>query len=395
MEPIIEVRGLSKDFLLPHLRRHTVKSHFVHAFQKRRVMEIQHALRDIEFEVAKGEFFGVVGRNGSGKSTLLKILAGIYPPTSGQVQVHGRLVPFIELGVGFNAELTGRENVYLNGAMMGFSRDEIDDIYDDIVSFAELQDSMDQKLKNYSSGMQVRIAFSLATRARGDILLVDEVLAVGDAAFQRKCYEHFRALKNSETTIVFVTHAMDAVREFCDRALLIEDSRILAMGKADDVAEQYSRLFVQSAHEARPVDEDAPPQHRWGEGGASYGRVSVPEVVTTEPSLCVEVEIVAYRDMDDLVCGYGISNSGGTVLMGTNTSLKRTRLPSLKSGERLRAKWFIDNVFSDGLHYLDLSLHDRQGLRMYDYWKQAASFTVVRDEKTPFLVTPDSVFEVE
>jgi ABC-type uncharacterized transport system ATPase subunit len=219
--------------------------------------------------------------------------------------------------------------------------------------------------------------------------------AVGDAAFQRKCYEHFRALKNSDTTIVFVTHSMEAVREFCDRAMLIEDSRVLAIGKADDVAEEYTKLFVRTAHEARPVNDDAPPQHRWGEGGASYGRVSVPEVVTTEPSLRVEVEIVADRDIDDLVCGYGISNSGGTVLMGTNTSLKRTQLPRLKSGERLSAAWSIANVFSDGLHYLDLSLHDRQGLRMYDYWKQAAAFTVVRDEKTPFLVTPDSDFKLE
>ncbi len=192
---VISARDVSKDFLLPHLRQNTVKSRFINAFRRQRVMEVQHALRDVSFDIGRGEFFGIVGRNGCGKSTLLKILAGIYTPTSGQVSVTGRLVPFLELGVGFNAELTGRENVYLNGAMMGFARSEVDEIYDDIVAFAELEESMDQKLKNYSSGMQVRIAFSLATRARGDILLVDEVLAVGDAAFQRKCFEHFRALK--------------------------------------------------------------------------------------------------------------------------------------------------------------------------------------------------------
>jgi ABC-2 type transport system ATP-binding protein len=245
IEPAIEVRGLSKDFLLPHLRQTTLKRHALNLFRQPRTLEVQHALRDIDFEVRPGEFFGVIGRNGSGKSTLLRILAGIYVPTSGAVTVRGRLVPLIEVGVGFVLEHTGRENIYLNGAMMGFSKAEIDEMYDDIVAFAELEDSMDQALKNYSTGMQVRIFFSLATRARADILLIDEVLAVGDAAFQRKCFEHFRSLKESDTTIVFVSHDMDLVREFCDRVILIEDSRIVAHGKADEVAAQYTELFAE------------------------------------------------------------------------------------------------------------------------------------------------------
>ena len=199
----------------------------------------------------------MVGRNGSGKSTLLKILAGIYAPTAGRVTVSGRLVPFIELGVGFNAELSGRDNVYLNGAMMGFSKAEVDAIYDDIVAFAELEASMDQKLKNYSSGMQVRIAFSLATRARGDVLLINEVLAVGDTAFQRKCFDHFRTLKSGATTVVFVTHNMAAVREFCDRAILIEDSQIVAEGNADDIAREYTNLFAPAVVAAPPPSPDA------------------------------------------------------------------------------------------------------------------------------------------
>jgi ABC-2 type transport system ATP-binding protein len=242
-DPMITVRAVSKDFQLPHLRQNTLKSKFVNMFRRRRIMEVQHALRDIEFDVERGEFFGVVGRNGSGKSTLLKILAGIYPPTSGQVAVGGRLVPFIELGVGFNPELTGRENVFLNGALLGFSKREVASMYDDIVSFAELEASMDQKLKFYSSGMQVRIAFSVATRAKADILLIDEVLAVGDEAFRRKCFDHFRALKQAGTTIVFVTHDMSMVRQFCDRVILIEDSRIVAEGGADEIAAKYTQLF--------------------------------------------------------------------------------------------------------------------------------------------------------
>ena len=241
----IEVHGVSKDFLLPHLQNRTLKWHVLNRMRsRRRSTELQHALRDVDFSVAPGEFFGIVGRNGSGKSTLLKILAGIYPPSSGHTAARGRLVPFIELGVGFNPELTGRENVYLNGALLGFSRSEMDARYDEIVEFAELEQSMDQKLKNYSSGMHVRIAFSVATHARADILLIDEVLAVGDAAFQRKCFEHFRRLKRDGTTIVFVTHDMNTVREFCDRAILLEDSRVVAEGDAEDIAERYLRLFA-------------------------------------------------------------------------------------------------------------------------------------------------------
>jgi ABC-2 type transport system ATP-binding protein len=258
-DPAIRVSGVSKDFLLPHLKHSTIKSRVLHAFRRRRVLEVQHALRDVSFTVAPGEFFGVVGRNGSGKSTLLKILAGIYQPSEGGVDVRGRLVPFIELGVGFNPELTGRENVYLNGALLGFSRREVDEMYDDIVAFAELEEFMDQKLKNYSSGMQVRIAFSVATRARADVLLIDEILAVGDAAFRQKCYDHFDALKAAGTTIVFVTHDMGTVRRFCDRVILIEGTRLVAEGDPLEITEQYSRLFEAQPQAAPAEPPSGPP----------------------------------------------------------------------------------------------------------------------------------------
>jgi ABC-2 type transport system ATP-binding protein len=243
-ETSIVVDKVSKDFLLPHLRRTTVKSKVLGLFRHPQSLEVQHVLHEVSFQVTPGEFFGIVGRNGSGKSTLMKIIAGIYPPTSGEVSVHGRLVPFIELGVGFHPDLSGRENVYLNGALLGFSVREVDEMYDDIVSFAELENSMDQKLKYYSSGMQVRIAFSLATRARSDILLVDEVLAVGDAAFRQKCNAYFHSLKKKGTTIVFVTHDMGAVREFCDRVILLEAGQIAAEGGADEVAQKYLDTVV-------------------------------------------------------------------------------------------------------------------------------------------------------
>ena len=391
-DPAVRVHGVSKDFLLPHLRRNTVKSYVVNLFRGRREIEIQHALKDIDFEIARGEFFGVVGRNGSGKSTLLKILAGIYRPTAGSVDVDGRLVPFIELGVGFNAELTGRENVYLNGALMGFSRAEVDEIYDDVVAFAELEDYMDQKLKNYSSGMQVRIAFSLATRARGDILLVDEVLAVGDAAFQRKCFEHFRMLKSNGTTIVFVTHSMDAVREFCDRAILIDDSRIVASGNADEVAEQYTRLFNPSPDEPPETNPDQPPESRWGEGQVRFDTVRVSAVCNEPDDLVIELEAVATQDVREAVYGFLVSNSSGTAILGTNSRLKKYRCGALTKGERVHMRWTVPNLFADGRHSIDLAISDGPGLVIYDYWKEAAWFTVVKAEKTPFIITPDSRF---
>lgn len=239
----IKVENVSKDFVLPHQKANTLKSLFTGAYKKntKKASEIQHALKDISFEVKEGEFFGIVGRNGSGKSTLLKILADIYQPTSGKAYKKGKLVPFIELGVGFNPELTGRENVYLNGALLGFDKKKIDSMYDSIVSFAELENFMDQKLKNYSSGMQVRLAFAVAIRSDADILLIDEVLAVGDEAFQRKCDEYFKSIKADKSkTIILVTHNMDAVRRFCDRALLINNSTVQAIGSTEDIANKYT-----------------------------------------------------------------------------------------------------------------------------------------------------------
>ncbi len=240
-EVAVRVSNVSKTFKLPHEKQNSIKGLFVNMFRRKRTYEKQQVLKDISLEVKKGEFFGIVGRNGSGKSTLLKLLAGIYTQDSGNIEVNGKLVPFIELGVGFNPELTGRENIFLNGALLGFSRKEMDSMYDDIVEFAELEKFMDQKLKNYSSGMQVRLAFSIAIRAQGDILVLDEVLAVGDEAFQRKCNEYFDKIKKDDTkTIILVTHGMDSVRKYCDRAVMIRDGRIIVDGSPEDIANEYS-----------------------------------------------------------------------------------------------------------------------------------------------------------
>jgi len=243
LESVIIVKDLHKSFKLPHEQHSGIKQRIINIFKGVKGYEIQKVLDDVSFEIKKGEFFGIVGRNGSGKSTLLKLLASIYVPDKGLIKVNGSLTPFIELGVGFNPELTGRENIFLNGALLGFSRKEMEVMYDDIVGFAELHDFMDQKLKNYSSGMQVRLAFSIAIRAKGDILLLDEVLAVGDEAFQRKCYDYFTQLKDEKKTVVLVTHDMSAVERFCNRAILIENGHIKKIGTSADVAKYYRELF--------------------------------------------------------------------------------------------------------------------------------------------------------
>ena len=235
---IIRVSNLSKNFKLPKEKNSSIKNLFLNPFKTRRY-NIQTALKNVSFEINRGEFFGIIGRNGSGKSTLLKMLAGIYSPDQGTIEIKGKLTTFIELGVGFNPELTGRENVFLNGALLGFNRSEMRLMYPEIVKFAELDNFMDQKLKNYSSGMQVRLAFSIAIKAESSILVLDEVLAVGDLSFQEKCFEYFKEIKAKGRTVVFVSHDQKSIERFCDRVLYIKDSKVEVIGKTKDVLNLY------------------------------------------------------------------------------------------------------------------------------------------------------------
>lgn len=383
-EIVIKVDNVSKDFILPHEKINTLKGVFTSIPRLHHgSREVQHALRDINFEVKKGEFFGVVGRNGSGKSTLLKILAGIYQSTKGSVQVHGKLVPFIELGVGFNGELTGRENVYLNGAMLGFSRQEVDGMYKDIVSFAELGKFMDQKLKNYSSGMQVRLAFSMATRAKADILLVDEVLAVGDADFQRKCFNYFRTLKRNKKTVVFVSHDMSAVREYCERAILIEKSRIVAAGDAEEVANDYARMFLEKTTDGGEIAKGK----RWGDGKITYDSVRVKQTDDARKKIIVSTEAVAHETVESPNFGFLIRNAGGSVLLGTNSQIKHKFVDHLTKGERVSVQWEFDNILNDGMYFVEPAIV-HSGTATADWWEEAASFEVLKEEKTSYPVNP-------
>jgi ABC-2 type transport system ATP-binding protein len=238
----ISVKNLYKTFWIPHKKITSIRGAFVNAFKQKTYEEFK-ALDNVTFEVQKGEFLGIIGRNGSGKSTLLKILAGVYTGDSGEVTVNGRISPFLELGIGFNPELSGRDNVYLNATVLGLSKRDIERRFDSIVDFSEIRRFIDQQVKNYSSGMKSRLAFSVAIHANRDILLMDEVLAVGDIPFQDKCFDIFRKFKTNGRTIMLVTHEMSIVEDFCDRALILDCSRIVNEGDPKEMVDQYSRMF--------------------------------------------------------------------------------------------------------------------------------------------------------
>lgn len=386
----IKVHNVSKNFRLPREKSDSLKSVFINPFNKKTdIAETQHALKNVSFEIKEGEFFGIVGRNGSGKSTLLKIMAGIYQPTIGMVITKGKLVPFIELGVGFNPELTGRENVFLNGALLGFSTNEVNQMYDDIVDFAELGDFMDQKLKNYSSGMQVRLAFSVATRSKADILLIDEVLAVGDADFQRKCFNYFKQLKNSNTTVIFVTHDMEAIREYCDRAMLIENSQIMKIGATNEIASAYSRLFTVESN----VSNITTDFKRWG-----TDTVTISNLTAKLDSKKLEVIIslrINVSSVQNPILGFRVVSQDGREITGTNTKIEGVKLGKLEKGSVYVFSFSTPNIFSEGTYSVDPAVLDQDGITVYDWWNGASQFVVHKGRRLPYVVDPGFKFEAK
>src|SRR5688572_15456786 len=266
--PAIVVEGVSKHFARPHEQMHTLKERVLHPL-RRTSFDRFTAVDDVSFEVEQGEFFGIVGRNGSGKSTLLKLIAGIYQANGGEIWVNGRMSTFIELGVGFNPDLAARDNVILNGIMLGLTPAEARERYERVIDFAELREFDQLKLKNYSSGMHVRLAFSVMIQVDADVLLIDEVLAVGDASFQQKCFDEFNRLRDESKTIVLVTHDMGAVRRFCHRAMLMEHGATVLTGDPERVGSRYLELNFhhdQQEAAAKPADDT----ERYGDGTARF-----------------------------------------------------------------------------------------------------------------------------
>lgn len=368
-EVAISVVGVSKHFELPHEKTTSIKSGVLNVFRKKGKSTVQHVLKDISFEVEKGDFFGIVGRNGSGKSTLLKIIAEIYKPSKGKVSVDGKLVPFIELGVGFNPELTGRENIYLNGALLGFTRQQMDGMYEEIVGFAELEGFMDQKLKNYSSGMQVRLAFSIAIRAKADILVLDEVLAVGDEAFQRKCYQYFAQIKKQKRTVILVTHNMDTVLQFCNKALLVDKGHKTELGDPLHIAQIYRNLNATSTKSSKK-----------GEITRDNKDVNaVVRVVTDEKKISFDVVVDpgVKSKMIDPVITFVINRDDGEVVYRWVTDEKITKDISITRKKPFKLHLKIENIFPDGLFDVQLGIKRRDRSIEYAMFDSIARFEII------------------
>jgi ABC-type polysaccharide/polyol phosphate transport system ATPase subunit len=353
---VIEVRGVDKTFRIPHHRIDTFRERLSHPLARREYREL-HALRDISFDVHDGEFFGIVGRNGSGKSTLLKILSSIYRADGGRIRMAGRLAPFIELGVGFNAELTSRENVVLNGVLMGLSLKEARRRLDAVLDFAELEEFADLKLKNYSSGMMVRLAFAVMVEADADIMLIDEVLAVGDAAFAAKCLDVFREKRRAGKTIVLVTHDMATVQSLCDRAMLIHDGELQYIGDPEEAALRYYRLNFGGADEVngQPSDGSVPDVNvrvidAWLEDAAGERTDNVEQGAP----IGLNVVFEARRDLANPVFGFHFLDSDGDAVFGFNRNLVRGagEQDLLSAGQRVRIAGKIDNPLLPGRYFV-------------------------------------------
>lgn len=365
----IKIDHVSKTFKLPHEKNSSLKGALIN-FHKRGY-ETQQVLDDVSFEIKKGEFFGILGRNGSGKSTLLKLISDIYIPTTGEVQISGKLTPFIELGVGFNPELTGRENVFLNGSLLGFNRVEMAAMYKEIVEFAELERFMDQKLKNYSSGMQVRLAFSIAIRANSDILVLDEVLAVGDTAFQRKCYDYFLNLKQGGRTVVFVSHDMGAVQEFCDKALLIDEGHIVSIGAPGEIAKQYSELNA-SMHkeEEKKYEPDITKKASITSVTSNSGRKTTADFAPGD-SITVSMDVVFSEVVKEPIFGITLKDLSDRQIFVTNTKVEKVTTGTYNKGQSVQIEFTFPNIFNTGTYAVSPAVADTQALEFYD-WKEGA-----------------------
>ena len=375
--PAIAARSVSKKFVVPEEQRHTLKERVLHP--RRRVKsQTFEALKNVSFEVYPGEFFGIAGRNGSGKSTMLKCMAGIYHAT-GDIWVRGRMSTLIELGVGFNMDMAARDNIVMNGIMLGLTPREARKRYDSVIDFAELRDFQDLKLKNYSSGMHVRLAFSVAIQVDADILLIDEVLAVGDAAFQQKCFDVFNDLRDKGKTIVFVTHDMGSLQRFCHRALLLEYGEPIYKGEPSEVADRYLEInFGRSRNAAgedgeRLGDGDARVTKVWiaGENGEELDRAPQHEPVTLRARVRFNV------DVEDPACSVYIHNEEHKAVLVLSTNYAVERSGSFAAGEEAEFSFRFDNILAPGRYSPVVWLaHRGAGLDVMDRFEGAFNFIV-------------------
>jgi len=394
MPPAVILKGISKGFKQTTLRRDylTLKSLLLNPFSGKgsRKAETRVVFQNLDLEIPQGISLGIIGRNGSGKSTLLKVMTGIYKPDSGTVQMNGRVSSLIELGAGFHPEFTGRENVFINGTILGLNRKEIEKRFDRIVRFAELESFIDVPVRTYSSGMYVRLGFSVAVNVDPDILLVDEVLAVGDESFSRKCIDRMTTFKKTGKTIVLVTHDLPTVERFCDQALWLDSGCIRAQGDPRQVIDAYRQEVARRDDERYKEEQSLMSlsevekyisKDRWGNGDIEITQVRLLDdqdrerhVFQDGEDILIEMNFQVHRPTTDVVFGIAVYDDKGACCYGTNTDLDEIMLPPLQETGRIGIK--LDQVhLIEGNYLLDVAVHARDG-HNYDYQSGGISFAV-------------------
>jgi ABC-2 type transport system ATP-binding protein/lipopolysaccharide transport system ATP-binding protein len=396
----IEVDNISRIYQKYSARHRfqTFKSALVKGdlFRSIKADELVTALDGVSFNVEKGRTLGLIGENGSGKSTMLKIVAGITKPSSGRITTVGKISALIELGAGFHPEITGRENVFINGIMLGLTKREISEKFDEIVSFAELEEFIDAPVKTYSSGMYMRLGFSVAINVNPDILLIDEVLAVGDASFIPKCLDRIDDFRRRKKTILFVSHGLDTVEKICDKVVFLKNGRIAAIGEPkrivnaylQDIAEKQEKTFVKKKGEKTPAREmgDERREDRWGKREIEIRKVTLrnlqgleKHVFSPEEGLAVEMDVVSSTAIKDFVFGMGVYDSSGVSCYGTNTNIEEFQ-PLVIHGEGKVVCRIEKLNLINGTYYLDVAVHKIDGYP-YDYHRNLYSFLVSSTHK--------------
>lgn len=380
---VVQLESIFVRYRVPHERYATLKEHTIRWLQRRVQYDDFLALRDVSLTVRRGEVVGIIGRNGAGKSTLLKVIGRVLRPTRGRVRVRGRVAPLLEFGAGFHPELTGRENIFLNGAILGFSRAEMQAKFDRIVDFAELREFIDAPLRTYSSGMIARLGFAVATDVEPDVLIVDEVLSVGDAAFQQKSAERMQSFRAKGTTILLVSHNLALVEAMCDRAIWLERGRIVAEGSASSVVRQYRGDDTRA--EAQRLAESAGPSlsQRWGTGVIEIvavrlknGKGEATAIFETGDTLILEMDYVAHQAVPSPIFGMAIHRQDGVHITGPNTAFAGLTLPTLEG--RGTVTYTVPYLpLLEGLYHISVAVLNHNDTEMFDYHDRCYPFRVI------------------